>query len=151
MAEASDVVFKKGKSPRTFVAWARVRYADTDQGGVAYHASYLLWFEEGRNEMLRELGRPYALVEKEDGVLLTVTEASLRYHRPAFYDDRLRIETRLVDLRRVRMRIETSIYSEDRGELLTSGFIDLACVTKAGRLVALPSSLNAPLNLAYGG
>ncbi|HMS16792.1 MAG TPA: thioesterase family protein [Planctomycetota bacterium] len=149
MAEVHGAGHGTGGQPRTFVTTARVRYGDTDQGSVAYHANYLLWFEEGRNEMLRELGRPYALVEREDAVLLTVVEANLRYHRPARYDDVLRIETRLVSLRRVRLQLETSIFSEDRQSLLTTGAITLACVDPSGVPVALPQSLRECLARAF--
>jgi acyl-CoA thioester hydrolase len=62
----------------------RVRYAETDQMGIVYHANYLPWCEIARTELIRRLWKPYARVEAEDGVLLAVTDATLRYHaRPA--------------------------------------------------------------------
>lgn len=135
---------------RVFVTFARVRYADTDQGGVAYHANYLHWFEDGRNEMLRELGRPYSEVERLDGVLLTVAEAALRYLRPAFYDDRLRIETRLLDCRKVRMELATRVLRDATSEPLATGWIKLACVDRAGKPVPLPPALLECLRRAGG-
>lgn len=120
------------------VTTARVRYADTDQGGVAYHARYLDWFEVGRTEMLRELGFPYARLEREDRRLLTVFEAALEYHRPARYDDLLLIESRLADVRRVRLRIDTRILRQEGGDLLCTGHIWLACVDPEGRPAPIP-------------
>ena len=64
----------------------RVRYGDIDQMGFAYYANYLRWFEIGRAEMMRSLGRSYREVE-EAGVRLPVVEAWCRYLKPARYDD----------------------------------------------------------------
>lgn len=76
------------------VSEIRVRYAETDQMGVAYHANYLVWCEVGRTDMIRALGPSYAEMEQE-GVRLAVAEATLRYRAPARYDDVVRVETRL--------------------------------------------------------
>jgi acyl-CoA thioester hydrolase len=65
----------------------RVRYAETDQMGVVYHANYLVWMEMGRVELCRSMGVRYRDMEQQDGVLLTVVEARCRYHAPARYDD----------------------------------------------------------------
>jgi acyl-CoA thioester hydrolase len=72
----------------------RVRYAETDQMGVAYHTHYLVWCEIGRTDFIRTLGRSYASLEAE-GVLLVVAEAQIRYAAAARYDDEIRVVTRL--------------------------------------------------------
>jgi len=77
----------------------RVRYSETDQMGVVYHANYLPWCEVGRTELIRHLWKPYADVERDEGVLLAVTELSMRYHASARYDDRVRVTTTLEQLR----------------------------------------------------
>jgi acyl-CoA thioester hydrolase len=69
----------------------RVRYAETDQMGVVYHANYLVWCEMGRTELIRMRGASYAELERE-GVFLAVADASVRYHAPARYDDVIRID-----------------------------------------------------------
>lgn len=71
----------------------RVRYAETDQMGVVYHANYLVWMEMGRVELCRELGVRYRDMEQQDGILLTVAEASCRYLSPARYDDEVIVRT----------------------------------------------------------
>ncbi|HEY0758528.1 MAG TPA: thioesterase family protein [Acidisarcina sp.] len=76
----------------------RVRYAETDQMGVVYHANYFIWFEIGRVELLRELGFSYKQMEEED-CHLPVVEAGCRYRAPALYDQSLVVETRIVLLR----------------------------------------------------
>ena len=70
-------------------ARVRVRYAETDQMGVVYHANYLVWFEVGRVELMRSLGFDYRTLEAEEGCLIAVVEATARYRQPARYDDEL--------------------------------------------------------------
>ncbi|HKF50222.1 MAG TPA: thioesterase family protein [Terracidiphilus sp.] len=72
----------------------RVRYAETDQMGIVYYANYLVWFEIGRVELLRELGLAYSQMEKDHKLILPVIEATCRYRAPARYDDEILIETR---------------------------------------------------------
>jgi acyl-CoA thioester hydrolase len=72
----------------------RVRYAETDQMGVVYHANYLVWCEIGRTELMRHLGFAYADVEAS-GIRLAVAEASVRYGRAARYDDAILVRTRV--------------------------------------------------------
>jgi acyl-CoA thioester hydrolase len=76
----------------------RVRYAETDQMGVVYHANYLVWCELGRTELIRRRGTPYAELERQ-GVLLAVADASVRYHAAARYDDLIRVEAWVQELR----------------------------------------------------
>jgi acyl-CoA thioester hydrolase len=76
----------------------RVRYAETDQMGVVYHANYLVWCELGRTELIRARGTPYAELERQ-GVVLAVADASVRYHAAARYDDRICVEAWVADLR----------------------------------------------------
>lgn len=71
----------------------RVRYAETDQMGVAYYANYLVWMEVGRVEYCNALGFRYRDMEVEDGVLLAVVEARCRYLSPARYDEEIVVET----------------------------------------------------------
>jgi acyl-CoA thioester hydrolase len=71
----------------------RVRYAETDQMGIVYHANYLVWMEVGRVEYCRAAGIVYRDLEREDGVLLTVVEASCRYLSPALYDEEVIVRT----------------------------------------------------------
>ncbi|HEU4635443.1 MAG TPA: thioesterase family protein [Edaphobacter sp.] len=83
------------KKPVVSQSRVRVRYAETDQMGVVYHANYLVWFEIGRVDFIRSLGMDYRTMEQEDGLAIAVVDVSARYKLPARYDDELRIETRL--------------------------------------------------------
>lgn len=77
----------------------RVRYAETDQMGVVYHANYLVWFEVGRVEFIRQIGLDYKRMEEDEGALIAVIEARARYKAPARYDDELAVRTRLAGVR----------------------------------------------------
>lgn len=87
------------KKPVTSESRVRVRYAETDQMGVVYHANYLVWFEIGRVDFIRNMGMDYRSMEREDGLGIAVVDVSARYKAPARYDDELTIETRLVAAR----------------------------------------------------
>src|SRR6476646_5368618 len=74
------------------VSRVRVRYAETDQMGVVYHANYFVWFEVGRTDLLRAAGWTYREMEA-DGLSLPVIQAQCDYKQPARYDDELEIRT----------------------------------------------------------
>jgi len=96
-----------------------VRYAETDAQGIVHHANYLVWFEEGRSEFLRQQDFCYSDMEKE-GYYVVVAEAEVRYRAPAFYEDRLIVETTLCRLRRKLLEFRYRILGpEDR--LLAEG------------------------------
>ncbi len=80
-------------------AMIRVRYAETDQMGVVYHANYLIWFEVGRVELMRALGVEYKSMEKDDDCHIVVVQANCRYLHPAKYDEELRVRTRIAGMR----------------------------------------------------
>lgn len=77
----------------------RVRYAETDQMGVAYHSNFLIWFEVGRVELLRQIGFDYRDMERHDGCYIAVVDARCRYKAPARYDDELLVRTYLTNVR----------------------------------------------------
>ena len=85
----------------------RVRYAETDKMGIAYHANYFTWFEVARVQMLDELGVPYRDLEAE-GYLLPVLECRAKFLRSAFFDDLLTIKTFIEEppLARIQVRYE---------------------------------------------
>lgn len=130
--------------PRIHTHHLRVRYAETDQMGVAHHASFVPWMEVGRIEWLRERGLSYAKLEQE-GFLLPVTHLDLRYRRPARFDQELKLQTFLVELGACRLLIRNRLYDlEDT--LLAEGSVELAAVGPGGRLRRIPEALHAQLS-----
>jgi acyl-CoA thioester hydrolase len=98
----------------------RVRYAETDQMGVVYHSNYLIWFEVGRVEFIRQLGLNYKQME-EEGCGIAVVDVHVRYKAPARYDDELVIETRLLAARGAVVRFGYRILRVTDGLLLCEG------------------------------
>ncbi len=115
----------------------RVRYAETDAMGVAYHANYFMWFEVGRCELLRQRGWSYREME-ESGVQLPVIEASSRFVRPARYDDELEVRAAATLLSPVRLAFDYEIVRRPDGTLLAQGRTVHAAVDRRGRPCRLP-------------
>ena len=99
----------------------RVRYAETDQMGVVYHANYLVWFEVGRVELMRALGVEYKRMEIEDDCQIVVADLRCRYHHPARYDDVLRVRTRIVESKNRVIRFAYELFRDADGQLLATG------------------------------
>jgi acyl-CoA thioester hydrolase len=102
-------------------AIVRVRYAETDQMGVVYHANYLVWFEIGRVEMMRQLGLSYSTMEQEEGALIAVVEATARYKSPARYDDELTIRTRITSAKLALLKFRYEVIRASDDTLLCEG------------------------------
>jgi acyl-CoA thioester hydrolase len=116
----------------------RVRYVETDQMGVVYHSNYLIWFEVGRVEFIRQLGLNYRRMEEEDGCGISVVDAHVRFRAPARYDDELVIETRLLAARGAVIKFGYSILRETDGVLLCEGETVHVCVGKNMKKRSLP-------------
>ena len=126
-------------------ARVRVRYADTDQMGVTYHANYLVWFEVGRTEWLRETGWSYREME-QDGVALPVIEAHCAYRQPARYDDEIEIATRATLVTPVRIRFDYDAVRPLDGVRVADGYTVHAALDAAGRPCRLPERVRATLS-----
>jgi acyl-CoA thioester hydrolase len=123
----------------------RVIYGDTDQMGIVYYANYLRFFEAGRTEFIRAKGLRYRDFEASYQLWLPVTEANVRYLQPARYDDLLRVETSLEELRRVSATFGYRLLRED-GTLLVTGRTVHACIDLQGKLRRLPEALASLLS-----
>jgi acyl-CoA thioester hydrolase len=112
----------------------RVRYGETDRMGYAYYGNYAEYFEVARVEALRELGMSYRKMEDE-GILLPVLDYYVKYIKPAYYDDLLKIVVMITEMPTARLKFEYKVYNENN---------DL--ITKANTtLVFIDSKLNKPL------
>lgn len=99
----------------------RVRYAETDQMGVVYHANYLVWFEVGRVEFIRQLGLDYKKMEQEDDAMIAVAEVTARYKAPARYDDELLVRTTLAGMRGSIVRFRYAVLRAQDKTILCEG------------------------------
>lgn len=119
----------------------RVRYPETDPGGYVHHSNYLTYFEMGRTELLRANGYTYRQME-ELNLFVVVARLECRYHRPARYDDVLRLRTKVTRVTAARIEHEYQLF---RGsDLLTEAHVTMCCIDRQGTPQRLPVWLGGP-------
>jgi acyl-CoA thioester hydrolase len=118
----------------------RVRYSETDRMGVVYHSHYLVWCEAGRTELMRQSGYPYTKME-EAGFVLAVSEASLRFHASARYDDIVVVETTVTRVRSRTVEFDYLVVNAATRQKLVSASTTLVCLGPSGGVVALPGDV----------
>jgi acyl-CoA thioester hydrolase len=116
----------------------RVRYAETDQMGVVYHSNYIVWFEVGRVEMLRQLGFTYREMEQQDDVHIVVVDLRCRYKAAARYDDLICVRTQLLNVRESLLRFGYELFRDADGVLLAEGETVHLVVGKDMKRMQLP-------------
>jgi len=131
--------------PQTHDIEFRVRYGETDRMGVVYHPEYLVWCEMGRTEYIRSLGMAYAEMEQR-GVPLAVAEATVRYHAPARYDDRIRVSTTLTRLGSRGLTFNYVIVNADSGTRLATASTTLVALDPDGKAATIPADIRALLS-----
>jgi len=99
----------------------RVRYAETDKMGVVYHSNFVIWFEVGRVELLRQLGFQYSEMEAEDNCHIPVVDLRVRYKSPALYDDEIVVRTQIKKVRSSLLHFSYEIFREADRTLLATG------------------------------
>jgi len=114
----------------------RVRYQETDAQGVVHHANYLTWLEMGRVELMRAGGRDYRQFE-EEGLMIVISQIHIQYHRPARFDDLLRLTTTVVRAKGARLIHRYAICRGD--EKLAEAETECACLNRSGGLSRIPS------------
>ena len=122
----------------------RIYYADTDAGGVVYHARYLDYFERGRTEFLRECGLSVRELHEQD-CIFPVVRVEIDYRAPARLDDLLRVETELLELGRTSFTFGQRVVRVSDGRTLVEGRIVLVCVGQGMKAKRLPAQLIATL------
>lgn len=100
----------------------RVRYAETDQMGIVYHANYFAWMEVGRIEFCRAAGLRYRDLERDEGILLSVVEVGARYSSPARYDDEIVVRTWVGEANPRMVVFRYEIREAGEGRVLVTGF-----------------------------
>ena len=97
-----------------------IRYAETDQMGIAHHSNYPIWFEMGRMDFFKNIGFPYSLIEGND-ILLPLTDMSCKFKKPAKYEDTIVIKTHISRLTHVRIGFQYEVSNKESGDLLACG------------------------------
>jgi acyl-CoA thioester hydrolase len=122
----------------------RVRYAETDQMGVVYYANYLVWFEVGRTDWLRDHGWSYREMEA-DGFSLPVIDAQCTYHESAHYDDDLDVRTSGSLVSPVRVQFTYEVLRVADSAVLATGLTVHATLDRNGRPRRLPERIRGLL------
>jgi acyl-CoA thioester hydrolase len=125
------------RAPEKHRTRLRVRYAETDQMGVVYHANYLVWMEVGRVELVRARGHNYKDLEA-GGFFLSVVEASCRYLSPARYDQDIEVITEMAESNPRFVRFRYEIRSLDPDQLLATGSTRHVWLNRQWRPTRLP-------------
>ncbi len=115
----------------------KVRYAETDQMGVAYHGNYAQYYEIARTECFEACsGMTYAAMEA-DGVMLPILELQAKYIKPALYNQVLAIKCFVRELPSIRLKVDYEIYNE-ANELINIGNTTLVFVDRHTRKPCAP-------------
>lgn len=117
------------------------RYSETDKAGIVHHSVYPVWFEMGRTELLRTNGLAYKDLEAS-GVFFVVAELNIKYRRPAFYDEKLRLETSCTAVTAGKVEHTYKLTRCSDGVLLAEGSSKLACVNAEGKVRRVPEFMN---------
>ena len=128
-------------SENPFIAEAtfHVRYAETDAQGIVHHASYIMYFEEGRSEYIRKRGTSYAEFERS-GFFLAVTEINARYLKSARYDDLLTVRCWVSEARSRTLTFEYEIVQATSQERLLTGYSKHICLNREGQIARIPET-----------
>ncbi|MGB3905358.1 MAG: thioesterase family protein [Anaerolineae bacterium] len=118
----------------------RARYAETDAMGIVYHTNYIVWFEVGRGEYMRQRGGTYREFE-ELGMYLPLTEVDARFITPARYDDEVVVRTSVEEVRSRSVTLYYEVLMKDTGQLLVTGHTKHLCMDREGRVRRLPQEL----------
>ena len=117
----------------------RVRYADTDQMHMVYYGKFFEYFEQGRSDLLREIGLPYSRIESQ-GFYLPVAEAYAKYLRPVRYDDLLVVSTILREVPLAKIRIEYEVRAAGGEEVHATGYTCHSFIdAKTGKVSRAPA------------
>lgn len=122
-----------------------VRYAETDMMGIVHHASYLVWFEEGRSAFIREQGWSYAKIESS-GYYLAAGELNAKYIRAAVYDEQVTVRCWIESYRSRTVTFACDIVDTNTDEKLFTATIKLICLNEDGQITRLPSEWDKWLN-----
>jgi acyl-CoA thioester hydrolase len=126
----------------------RVRYAETDRMGVVYHSNFIIWFEVGRVELLRQMGFRYRDLERQHDCHIAVVDVRCRYKAPAYYDDELTVRTYLKNVRGSVLHFAYEILRGEDNTLLAEGDTTHIVVNSKMEKISLPAEFQGAFEAA---
>lgn len=118
----------------------RVRYGETDPMKYVYYGNYAEYFEVARVELFRELGMSYDEIENQ-GIWLPVSEFSIKYLKPALYDEILEIHTYIKKIPGVRIEFEYEIYNSSKLKITEAKTTLFFLDSKTNKIIKCPDFL----------
>jgi len=122
----------------------RVRYAETDRMGIVHHSAYIVWFEAGRSDWLRQRGSSYAVIESH-GYFLPLSDLSARFIAPAHYDEVVIIKSWVAELKSRKLTFGYEAIHAESGQLLATGYTSHICLNRSGQVTVFPAEVQALL------
>ena len=104
------------------------RYAETDQMGIIHHSVYAIWYEQARTDFFNKIGMRYNDIEKQ-GIMTPLVELNCKYKRPAYYNQEVEIQTKIIELTPAKFTLEYNIYDNEKN-LINIGKTTLAWANK---------------------
>lgn len=124
----------------------RIYYEDTDAGGVVYHSNYLNFMERARTEWLRHVGFEQNTLVEQNKILFAVRKVSIDYHKPAFFNELLNINTRIADQRRASLIFE-QVMTNPSEEIICKAEVKIACINSDSmKPEPIPETILSELN-----
>ena len=117
----------------------RVYYEDTDLGGVVYYANYLRFIERARSEWIRDLGIDQIKMRNEEKAIFVVTKIKADYLSPAYFDDVLKVDTRIKVVSPVRAYFYQNIFRKE--EAIFKAEVCVTCTSNSGKVQRLPEKI----------
>ena len=117
----------------------KVYYEDTDASGRVYHANYLKFFERGRTDLIYQTKYTHDILLNKFNIIFVVKECSVKFIKPALFEDTIKVNTKIDELTRVKIKFNQKIY---RGkDLLAEAQILVLPVSKSGKISKLPNEI----------
>ncbi len=133
------------KSKKPFQFGLDIYYEDTDISGHVYHANYLKFMERGRTEYLKHCGLSLKVL-LEEGLQFVVSEAAIKYFKPATLSDRIVVETQLVKITGARMLFSQNIVNVlDKSKILCQGQVTAGCLDLNFKPTRIPDNIKKEL------
>ena len=117
----------------------KVYYEDTDASGRVYHANYLKFFERGRTDLIYQTKYTHEILLDKFNIFFVVKECSIEFKKPAFFEDTIKVVSKIDDLSRVRIQFNQKIFRDST--LLAQAKILVIPVNRSGKILKLPNEL----------
>ena len=117
----------------------KVYYEDTDASGRVYHANYLKFFERGRTDLIYQTKYTHDILLNKFNIIFVVKECSVKFIKPALFEDTIKVNTKINELTRVKIKFNQKIYRSN--DLLAEAQILVLPVSKSGKISKLPNEI----------